>query len=358
MATQKQRRLGRGLSSLIGTQEPIQVATPPQKSQNAPRIPPDIGGKTGVSSGTNSVQHRLDDGTGVVEPGGEGLVRLVAVEAIEPSRFQPRRHFDEELLAQLAASIERSGLMQPIIVRPVRDGRRVGGKGDSRGGGGFELVAGERRWRAAKRAGLTEVPAVVRELADGEAAEWALVENIQREDLNPIERAHGLRSLAERFGLRHADLGERVGLDRSTVANLIRLTELEEPIQALVSEGRLAMGHARAIVAMPTGVARLDLAKRAAEAAWSVRQVEQAVRHWTQTQLESLPKETSNKTPTQREAVIADIERRLSDHLGTKTKITLLASGNRGRVQIEFFSLEQFEGLMERMGLRDEDGNL
>ena len=352
MATQKQRRLGRGLSSLIGTQEPIQVAAPPQESQNTPQNPPHIGDKAGVSSGTNSLQNQREDGVGGAEPVGEGMVRLVAVGEIEPNRFQPRRHFDEESLTQLAASIERSGLMQPIIVRPVGNG----GSGGGGGSGGYELVAGERRWRAARLAGLTEVPAVVRSLADGEAAEWALVENIQREDLNPIERAHGLRRLAEQFGLSHADLGERVGLDRSTVANLIRLTELEEPIQVLVSEGRLAMGHARAIVAMPTGAARLDLAKRAAEAGWSVRQVEQAVRHWTQTQLESLPKETSNKTPTQREAVIADIERRLSDHLGTKTKITLRASGNRGRVQVEFFSLEQFEGLMERMGLRDEDG--
>lgn len=352
MATQKQRRLGRGLSSLIGTQEPIRVEPSPKDPQDTPQVPPNTGGESGVYTGDSGPLAQVSADADAVVAGGNGLVRLVAVAEIEPSRFQPRRHFDEESLAQLAASIERSGLMQPIIVRPMRGGSSGGGEGD----GGYELVAGERRWRAARRAGLTEVPAVVRELADGEAAEWALVENIQREDLNPIERAHGLRSLVERFGLSHADMGERVGLDRSTVANLIRLTELEEPIQTLVSEGRLAMGHARAIVAMPAGAARIDLAMQAAKAGWSVRQVEQAVRHWTQTQLEPLPKEMSNKTPTQREAVIADIERRLSDHLGTKTKITLRASGNRGRVQVEFFSLEQFEGLMERMGLRDEDG--
>ncbi len=233
--------------------------------------------------------------------------------------------------------------MQPILVRPV-------------GSGGYELIAGERRWRAARIAGLVEISAVVRELADGEAAEWALIENIQREDLNPIERAHGLRGLVERFGLSHNELGDRVGLDRSTVANLIRLTELEEPIQELVSEGRLAMGHARAVLAMPTGAARIELAKQAAAGGWSVRQVEASVRRWAQTQLESLNQSSSNNTRTQREAVIADIERRLGDHLGTKTKITLRASGNRGRVQFEFYSLEQFEGLMERMGLTDEEG--
>ncbi|MDQ7014329.1 MAG: ParB/RepB/Spo0J family partition protein [Planctomycetota bacterium] len=264
----------------------------------------------------------------------------MAVDRVQPSPFQPRRHFGAEALEQLASSIKRSGLMQPIIVRPTATG--------------YELVAGERRLRAAAEAGLVEVPAVVRELADEDAAEWALVENIQREELNPIERAHGLRALSERFGVSHAELGERVGLDRSTVANLIRLTELDEEIQQLVSSGALTMGHARALLGLPRPGGRLTLAKQAAAQGWSVRRTEESVRRTTQARTEESTQQPPNNTPNQREAVLADLERRLSAHLGTRTKVTMRSRGNRGRVTIEFYSLEQFEGLMERIGLSDE----
>lgn len=334
MAAQKQRRLGRGLSSLIQPQPPVMVevgsGAHPQSKHNTSVI-------TSISP--------QGEGTGRMAPAGliedGSLIRAVGIDDVRPSRFQPRRHFDEASLDQLAASITRAGLMQPIIVRPS-------------GGGGYELVAGERRWRAAQRAGLREVLAVVRELGDEDAAEWALIENIQREELNPIERAHGLRGLAERFGLSHAELGERVGLDRSTVANLIRLTELEEEVQVLLAEGRLLMGHARAILGMAPGAARVAIAGRAASGSWSVRRVEGVVRDAAQTKREQSEQHESNVPPTQRELVIADIERRLADHLGTKVSIMLRASGNRGRVQLEFYSLEQFEGLMERIGLADE----
>jgi ParB family chromosome partitioning protein len=324
MAVQKQRRLGRGLSSLIQGGAPAQVESPPPPTPGETPSP--------VSSSDNSI-----GSTGA-------LVRMIAVGEVDPSSFQPRRAFDEGSLVRLAASISRAGLMQPIIVRPGPGGR-------------YELVAGERRWRAAKLAGLGVVPAVVRELADGDAAEWALIENIQREDLNPIERAHGLASLGARFGLSHAQLGERVGLERSTVANLIRLTELEEELQAMVSAGALQMGHARALLGMPGGAARLALAKRASDGLWSVRQVEAAVRGSIVGDSNQNPAQSAHATPTQREAVIADIERRLCEHLGTRVRITLRASGTKGRMQVEFYSLEQFEGLMERIGLSD-DGAL
>ena len=334
MATQKQRRLGRGLSSLIQTQAPVTV-------EAAIETAPQSRGKT---SGFTREENPVGDSTDSPRDGGSNLVVMVAVDRVTPNRFQPRRHFDEQALEHLAASIGRAGLMQPIIVRPS-------------GGGGFELVAGERRWRAAQRAGLSELPAVVRELGDADAAEWALVENLQREELNPIERAHGLRSLAERFGLTHAVLGERVGLDRSTVANLIRLTELEEEIQTMVSGGSLSMGHARALLGMSPGTGRLSLASRVMADSLSVRDVEAAVRHADSALQGKKPQHTTNTTPTQREAVIADIERRLSDHLGTKARISLRAGGNRGCLKLEFYSLEQFEGLMERIGLADDAGS-
>lgn len=327
----KPRRLGRGLSSLIQPTEPVRVDTSQTKQEQNPS-------SGSADSGVGDTRSSpAPAGAAVGESG--GLVRWVGIDRIEPSPFQPRRHFDDEALQQLAASITRSGLMQPIIVRPTANG--------------FELVAGERRWRAAALAGLAEVPAVVRELSDEEAAEWALVENLQREELNPIERAHGLKSLADRFGVSHAALGERLGLDRSTVANLIRLTELEREIQEHVASGTMSMGHARALLGVPTPGARLALAKRAIAGAWSVRQTEEAVRKTTHSGAPSSASAQSD-LPNQRAAVIADLERRLSAHLGTKASVTMRGRGNRGRLVIEFYSLEEFEGLMERVGLTDE----
>jgi len=331
MVTPKPRRLGRGLSSLIQPQEPVRVEAP---GMDIPTVGDDAGISTGSDSG---VGISAQSTTG----GGASLVVAVPTDRITPSRFQPRRLFDDDALERLASSIRRSGLMQPIIVRPAS-------------GGGFELVAGERRWRAAQRAGLSEVPAVVRELGDADAAEWALVENLQREELNPMERGHGLRNLAERFGLSHAVLGERLGLDRSTVANLIRLTELEEAIQTMVREGSLSMGHARALLGLPAGAVREALAVQAASDSCSVREMEARVRRAGQTGQEPHSEHNTNITPTQRELVISDIERRLGDHLGTKARISLRAGGNRGYLRLEFYSLEQFEGLMERIGLADE----
>ena len=324
MATQKQRRLGRGLSSLIQGPTSVPAGLVEEQSKTTQQTT-----DTGASTGSVGVSARAE------QPA--GAVRTIPVTSIQPNRFQPRRQFDEPSLARLAESITRSGLMQPIIVRPTGKDR-------------FELVAGERRWRAAQLAGLRELPAVVRDLGDEDAAEWALVENMQREDLDPIERAHGLANLVAQFGLSHTQIGERLGLDRSTVANLIRLTELEEQVQHFVSSGRLQMGHARALLGMPPGTARLALAKRAASGGWSVRQVESAVR----AQGDPGGQQQQNATPTQRQAVIADLERRLGEHLGTKVKITMRGNSTRGQLQIAFFNYPQFEGLMERMGLRDD----
>src|SRR5207248_2832206 len=164
---------------------------------------------------------------------------LIAVTAIVPSRFQPRKVMDEGAIARLADSIKRSGLMQPVVVRPA--------------GGGYELIAGERRWRAAKLAGLVQIPALVREVGDEQAAEWGLVENVQREDLNAMERAWALRDLSQKFGLQQSELADRVGLDRSTVANLIRLTELEPEIADLIAKGKLSAGHGKALLMVPAG---------------------------------------------------------------------------------------------------------
>ncbi|HZW08962.1 MAG TPA: ParB/RepB/Spo0J family partition protein [Phycisphaerales bacterium] len=332
---QKPRRLGRGLSSLIHPGEPVHVDQPnisqPFPEPELAPTPTTPAPSTTAAPGLP----RSEPATGS---------RLLDVDQIRPSPFQPRRHFDEGAIAQLASSISRSGLMQPVIVRPGS-------------GGGYELVAGERRWRAARLAGLSLLPALVRDLDDEQAAEWGLVENIQREDLNPMERAHALKALAERFALGHAELGERVGLDRSTVSNLIRLTDLEAEIQEMVGAGSLSMGHARALLAAPAGASRRRLAERAVEESWSVRRIEAVAREEAES---AGPSKNPGVAPanagqTQRAAILGDLERRITAHLGTKARIDLRAKGNRGRLVVEFYSLEHFEDVMRRIGLSDED---
>lgn len=275
-------------------------------------------------------------------PGGEGVV-MVEVGLVSANPWQPRQTFDEAGLQGLADSIRRSGLMQPIVVRPApadeATGRSVG----------YELVAGERRWRAAQMAGLERVPAVVCRLSDVEAAEWALVENLEREDLNPIEQGWGLRRLMERFGLTQAQAAERVGLERSSVANLVRLTELDEETAGLVASGRLSAGHAKVLLGIPSAQAsiRASMAKRAVREEWSVRRTEREVAAFLSvTQRKGPPKERYVSPAG------ADLERRLSEHLGTRVRIATDRSGTSGRVIIEFYGLDQLDGVLEKVGVK------
>jgi ParB family chromosome partitioning protein len=264
---------------------------------------------------------------------------MIEVGGVTPSRFQPRRSFDETTLRQLADSIARAGVMQPIIVRPSKDAS-----------GGFELVAGERRWRAAQRAGLARVPAIVRDLTDEESAEWGLVENVQRDELNAIERGFALKEMAERFNLAHAELAQRVGLDRSSVANLIRLTELEPEIREMITSGKLSAGHGKALLMATPGALRLTLAKEAVMRSWSVRRLEMAARD------KDVPPAAapSRQEPTVRDAVVRDIERRVGQHLGTKVEVYSDRAGKRGRMVIEYYGLDHFEGILQRMNVPQE----
>jgi ParB family transcriptional regulator, chromosome partitioning protein len=304
---QKSRRLGRGLSSLINSPVIVESPSAPETQHNTEHNP--------ITSPAASI----------------------AVNSISVSPFQPRRVITEEALNHLAESIQRAGVMQPIIVRP-------------RSGGGFELVAGERRWRAAKKVGLATIPAIVRELSDADAAEWALVENIQREDLNPMERAWALRQMQEKFGLTQAQLAERVSLERSTVANLIRLTDLEPEIAEMIVKGEISAGHGRALLALPAGAPRIGIAKAAAVGGWSVRRIEQAV----QRPDEAIPEVAKNviEDATGREAVLRDLERQISQQLGTKVIINTDKQGKKGKLMIEFYGLDHFDGLLIRMGIR------
>lgn len=315
----KPRRLGRGLSSLLNIAVPVEVAAP-------------------LAQHIATQQLRSD-----FAPGGTaenelyGLI-YVPLASITTSPFQPRRSIDEAALGALAQSIKRAGVLQPVLVR------RVGG------GGGYELVAGERRWRAAKLAGLSTVPAIVRELKDEEAAEHALVENVQREDLNAMERAWALRGLSERFGLSHAQLAERVGLERPTIANLIRLTELEPEIAGMIAAGRLSAGHGKALLAVVVGEPRLALATRAAAGEWSVRVLEQAAATLPKAAPANPNKKGGRDDP--RLAVLADLQRRIGQQLGTKVVISTDRAGKRGRIAFDFYGLDHFDALMAKLGIQ------
>lgn len=323
MTKQIKPRLGRGLASLIGT--PVEVAP----------------------SGRTSSTHIIDSDDQTQSPPVSGGpessgARSIPVGAIVASRFQPREAFDEAALAGLAASIRASGVMQPVLVRK-----------SEAGAGRWELIAGERRWRAAQLAGLTEIPAVTVAIDDQQAAEWALVENVQREDLSAMERARALRGLADRFGMTHAALGERVGLERSSVANLIRLTELEPEVQQLLSErgesgdGGLALGHGKALLGARPGASRIAFAKRAARESWSVRRLEAAVKLANEGASHRGKQESVSPADPQ----VRDLERQLSETLGTKVRLTTNADRTRGRIVIEFYGLDHFDGVVRQLGV-------
>jgi ParB family chromosome partitioning protein len=272
----------------------------------------------------------------------------VPVGAIEPNRFQPRRTFDQAQLAELAASIKSAGVVQPILVRPSSSqGAAVGGAAR------FELVAGERRWRACTLAGLTHVPAVVSRLTDEQAAEWALIENIQRSDLSPMERAWAIRGLCERFGFTHAQVGEKLGIDRSSAANLARLTELEQEIRDLLDSNQLSAGHGKALLAAPAGPARVTLARQAATQGWSVRRLEQTI---GTSQGKGSPSVAipgpAAESALAKASSLRELEKQLSEHLGSSVRIRANAGSKRGSLVIKFYDLDHFDGLMAKLGFR------
>lgn len=271
---------------------------------------------------------------GDVPAAGTGTAdRTVPIEAIRPGRYQPRRSFDAEALDQLAESIRANGIIQPLLVRPAADG-------------GFELIAGERRWRAAQRARLHDVPVVVRDMADAQALEIALVENLQRSDLSPLEEAEGYRRLIDEFGHTQDVLARQIGKSRPHIANMLRLLGLSEPIRDMVDGGRLSAGHARALLGAEDAE---GLARRVADQGLSVRQTEALAR-------ERKPAAAPRAAPRAAAAAAGDaakdadttaLERDLSNRLGLRVSIT--TRGDGGLIAFEYKSLEQLDGLLERL---------
>jgi len=258
------------------------------------------------------------------------FVRL-AIEAIQPNPAQPRVIFESEPLGELAGSIRANGIIQPLIVR--------------RHDGGYQLIAGERRWRAAKLAGLTEVPVVIQEVADPKMLELALIENLQREDLNPIETANAYDRLGRELGLSHEEIGTRTGKDRSSIANMIRLLKLPTEVQQLLAEHRVSMGHARAILGLQTAEQQIEIAEKAAAQGLSVRQVEALVRDLTSEHAHpgSGPKREASQDPNIR-AAVEELERAL----GTRVRIVELTE-QRGRIEIEYFSQAELDRIFQHI---------
>jgi ParB family chromosome partitioning protein len=249
------------------------------------------------------------------------------VARIRPGRYQPRTRMDQEALAELAASIQSQGLMQPVLVRPVDRER-------------YELIAGERRWRAAQMAGLQEIPALVREVADESALAMSLIENIQRENLNPMEEAAGLQRLVDEFRMTHEQAADAVGRSRSATTNLLRLLRLSKPVQGMVMEGVLEMGHARALLALE-GARQIEAAKRIAARGLSVREAEALVGKLQRGQVGM-----RRKSPPDRDLV--RLEEEVSGRLGTTVEIRPARKG-KGKIVVHYSSLDHLDQLLKKL---------
>ncbi|MGN0468621.1 MAG: ParB/RepB/Spo0J family partition protein [Acutalibacteraceae bacterium] len=252
---------------------------------------------------------------------------MLKLHEIEPNRDQPRKAFDEEALEELADSIAQHGIIQPLLVRPLPEG-------------GYQLIAGERRWRAARMAGLTEVPVLVREITESEIMELALVENLQREDLNPIEEAEGLQTLIETYGMTQEEAAQKVGKSRPAIANTMRLLMLPPSVLQFVREGKLSAGHARALLSLSDDDKIKKLADEVVEKGLSVRDTERLVKFMLKDSTQKKKKEKK------RDNYFNEAEIALSNTLGRKAKVHVNSNG-KGTLEIEFFSKEDFANLLE-----------
>ncbi|RMD86295.1 MAG: ParB/RepB/Spo0J family partition protein [Candidatus Dadabacteria bacterium] len=262
-------------------------------------------------------------------------IRLVPLQSVVPNPSQPRKTFRESDIQELASSIRNMGVIQPIVVRPCRNDPSL-----------YEIVAGERRWRAAKVAGLADIPVIIRNFSDWEALEAALMENVQRADLNPIEEAKGYKSLMDRYSLTQKDVAERIGKDRATVANLLRLLALEEEIQEMVADGRLSTGHAKALLSVRDSRARRSLARKAIKESLSVRALEKLVSQTAPLEGAKAPALKGKGLKQSRFTDYPEIVDKLRAILGTKVLIKNLPN-SRGKIEIHYFSQAELNRLVE-----------
>ena len=310
--TKTKSRLGRGLSSLIS------ISAPPE-----PEIAkgPAFGAATAILPEANQ--------TPAIAP---GTPADIPVGEIVPNPHQPRRTINQAAIADLAASLKSNGMIQPIVVRKSTTG--------------YELIAGERRWRAAQRAGLKSIPAIIKEVDRFTQAQMALVENIQREDLNPMDRAGGYRALIEQLGLTQAELAQRLGEDRSTIANHLRLLDLAEPVRVLVKDGKLSLGHAKLLAGISDKLEQERLAALVIAQDLSVRNLERAI----QGRIAEPPKSRASVST----AYITDLEKSLARQLGLRVNVKPSRKNGKGRLVIHYNTLDEFDQLMKSLGVKAE----
>ncbi|MDS4026143.1 MAG: ParB/RepB/Spo0J family partition protein [Candidatus Contendobacter sp.] len=270
------------------------------------------------------------DGSLMTDTSGAGDIRQLDLDQLVPGRYQPRQRFDEADLAELEQSIRQFGVIEPLVARPLADGS-------------YEILAGHRRWQAAQRAGLNQIPVVVREADDQTAAAIALVENLLRQDLNPIEQGRALRRLREEFGLTQEQLAERLGVSQSAISKTLRLLGLEPAVQILIEEGRLEAGHGKVLLSLPRE-AQLRLAEQAASEGWSVRELERR-----RTPPAALPR---SRTAAPRDPDLVRLEERLRERLTAPVRLRYDAGRGRGRIEIGFTTLEECDGILERLGIK------
>ena len=340
-------KLGRGLGRLI----PVKAATAPPVST------PSEGAPAAVSTTPNAAQSVAAPSVPVIaREAATSLVATVAAEAlgkriqeipitqIRPNARQPRRDFDPKSIEELADSIRAAGLLQPVVVRPI-----AGSKDQ------YELIAGERRMRACKTLSWGKIPAIVTNATDQDAGIWALIENVHRSDLNAMDRALSLKQLASEFRLTHEALAEQVGLDRSSVTNMLRLADLDETTSGMVRKGLLSQGHAKALLSISNLKTRATLAESAIRGEWSVRALEREVQRIATDASVDVPRGTPS---TRKRANVEALERKLTQLLGTDVAIQTGRKPNTGKLQIAFYSIEQFEGIVSRLGIKASQLNL
>jgi ParB family chromosome partitioning protein len=326
-------KLGRGLGRLI----PVKPVAAAQATVAAPAPIAQVKSPAQPTPASASAV-----GTGATETGSQPSsgrrIQDLEISKIRPNSRQPRRDFDAAAINELADSIRSAGLLQPVVVRPV-----LGSKDQ------YELIAGERRLRACKSLGWERIPAILTQATDQDAGIWALIENVHRTDLNPMDRAISMKQLASEFRLTHEALAEQVGLDRSSVSNMLRLAELDEGTATLVRKGLLTQGHAKALLAVPNLKTRGTLAESSVRGDWSVRALEREVQRVSESISTEVPRGTKSD---RRRSNVDALERKLSQILGTDVSIQTGRKPNTGRLQISFYSLEQFEGLVSALGIK------
>ncbi|WP_040673564.1 MULTISPECIES: ParB/RepB/Spo0J family partition protein [Rhodanobacter] len=288
MAAAKKRGLGRGLDALLGGDGD---ATPSMLAQ-------------------------------------EGELRMLPIQQVQPGKYQPRRHWNDEALDELAASIKAQGLIQPVVVREL-------------GKHSYELIAGERRWRAAQRAQMSEIPALIKQVSEAAVPAMALIENIQRQDLTPLEEADALKRLIDDFELTHQQAADAVGRSRASVSNMLRLTDMPEAIRRLLDEGKLEMGHARCLLTLEESIA-VPLARQASTLGWSVRELEEAARR-----AQTAPKGKARHAPA-RDPNISALERELGERFATRVELAQ-GKGGRGKLVIHYHSNDELDGILGKI---------